>query len=59
MRQFDNVLEREIAANVMPAGTVIIASAPLPPESRTQEAGLRLQSNAGSVDEILSSAAGR
>jgi hypothetical protein len=32
MRQFDKVLERQIAANMMPAGTLIIASAPLPPD---------------------------
>jgi hypothetical protein len=32
MRQFDNVLERQIAANMMPAGTLIIASVPLPPD---------------------------
>jgi hypothetical protein len=32
MRLFDNVLEQPVAANVMPAGTLIIASVPLPPD---------------------------
>jgi hypothetical protein len=32
MRQFDNVVERQVAANMMPAGTLIIASVPLPPD---------------------------
>jgi hypothetical protein len=32
MRQFDSVLERQIAANMMPAGTLIIANVPLPPD---------------------------
>jgi hypothetical protein len=32
MRQFDNVLQRQIAANMMPAGTLIIANVPLPPD---------------------------
>ena len=32
MRQFDSVLESQIAANKMPAGTLIIANVPLPPD---------------------------
>jgi hypothetical protein len=32
MRQFDTVLEQQIAANMMPAGTLIIANVPLPPD---------------------------
>src|ERR1700757_1435697 len=32
MRQFDSVLERQIAANMMPAGTLIVANVPLPPD---------------------------
>jgi hypothetical protein len=31
MRQFDTVLQRQIAANTEPAGTLIIANVPLPP----------------------------
>ena len=30
MRQFDSVLEQQIVANMMPAGTLIIANVPLP-----------------------------
>jgi hypothetical protein len=32
MREFQSVLERQIAANMMPAGTLIIANVPLPPD---------------------------
>jgi len=32
MRQFDNALGRQVAANMMPAGTLIIANVPLPPD---------------------------
>src|SRR5262249_6868774 len=32
MRQFDSVLERQIAANMMPSGSLIIANVPLPPD---------------------------
>jgi hypothetical protein len=32
MHQFDSVLERQIAANMMPAGTLIIPNVPLPPD---------------------------
>jgi hypothetical protein len=31
IRQFGNILEQQIAANTMPAGTLIIANVPLPP----------------------------
>jgi hypothetical protein len=39
MRLFDNVLERQIAASMMPAGTLIIASVPLPPTSFENSGG--------------------
>jgi hypothetical protein len=32
MRQFETVLERQIAANIMQPGTLIIANVPLPPD---------------------------
>ena len=62
MRQFDNVLERQIAANMMPAGTLIIASVPLPPDvfrELRKQAFVSNQTPAQLMTAILSSAAGR
>jgi hypothetical protein len=61
MRQFDTVLQRQLAANMEPAGTLIIANVPLPPPVYRE-----LQSQAAKVGQkpaqfmaaILSRAAG-
>ncbi|MCP3465619.1 hypothetical protein [Bradyrhizobium sp. CCGUVB23] len=62
MRQFDDVLERQIAANMMPAGTLIIANVPLPPdvyrELKRQAVGSR-QTTAQLMTAILTRAAGK
>jgi hypothetical protein len=62
MRQFDNVLERQIAANTMPAGTLIIASVPLAPDvfrELRKQAFVSNQTPAQLMTAILSSAAGK
>jgi hypothetical protein len=62
MRQFDNVLERQIAANMMPAETLIIASVPLPPDvfrELRKQAFASNQTPAQLMTAILSRAAGR
>ena len=62
MRLFDNVLERQIAANMMPAGTLIIASVPLPPDifrELKQQAFVSNQTPAQLMTAILSRAAGK
>lgn len=62
MRQFDNVLEQQIAANAMPAGTLIIASVPLPPEvfrELRRQAFVSNQTPAQLMTAILSRAAGK
>jgi len=62
MRQFDNVLERQIAANMMPAGTLIIASVPLPPgvfRELRRQAFVSNQTPAQLMTAILSRAAGK
>jgi hypothetical protein len=62
MRQFDNVLEQQIAANTMPAGTLIIASVPLPPEvfrELRRQAFVSNQTPAQLMTAILSRAAGK
>ena len=62
MRQFESVLERQIAANMMPAGSLIIANVPLPPdvyrELRSQAAASN-QSTAQLMTAILTRAAGK
>jgi hypothetical protein len=62
MRQFDSVLERQIAANMMPAGTLIIANVPLPPdvyrELQKQATGSS-QTAAQLMAAILTRAAGK
>jgi len=62
MRQFDLVLERQIAANTMPAGTLIIASVPLSPDvfrELRKQASVSNQTPAQLMTAILSRAAGR
>jgi hypothetical protein len=62
MRQFDNVLERQIAANMMPAGTLIIASVPLPPDvyrELKRQAVTSNQTPAQLMTAILTRAAGK
>ena len=62
MRLFDNVLERQIAANMMPAGTLIIASVPLPPDvfrELRKQAFVSNQTPAQLMTAILSGAAGK
>jgi hypothetical protein len=62
MRLFDNVLERQIAANMMPSGTLIIASVPLPPDvfrELKRQAFVSNQTPAQLMTVILSRAAGK
>jgi hypothetical protein len=62
MRQFDAVLSQQFAADTMPAGSLIIASIPLPPavyrELRSRAADAN-QSPAQFMAAILAKAAGR
>ena len=62
MRQFESILERQIAANMMPAGTLIIANVPLPPdvyrELKRQAIGSN-QTTAQLMTAILTRAAGK
>jgi hypothetical protein len=62
MRQFDAVLRQQLAADTMPAGSLIIANIPLPPavyrELRSQAADVN-QSPAQFMATILARAAGR
>jgi hypothetical protein len=62
MRQFESVLERQVAANMMPAGALIIANVPLPPdvyrELRSQAVGSK-QTTAQLMAAILTRAAGK
>ena len=62
MRQFDGVVEQQVAANTLAPGTVIIASVPLPAdvyqELRSQ-AALSHQTAAQLMASILARAAGR
>jgi hypothetical protein len=62
MRLFDNVLEQQIAANMMPAGALIIASVPLPPDvfrELRRQAFVSNQTPAQLMTTILSRAAGK
>lgn len=62
MRQFDSVLEQQIAANMMPAGTLIIANVPLPPDvyqELRRQAVTSDQTAAQLMAAILSRAAGK
>jgi hypothetical protein len=62
MRQFDAVLRQQLAADTMPAGSLIVANIPLPPavyrELRSQAADVN-QSPAQFMAAILAKAAGR
>jgi hypothetical protein len=62
MRQFDNILEQQIAANTMPAGTLIIASVPLPSDvyqELRRQAVASKQTPAQLMAAILARAAGK
>jgi hypothetical protein len=62
MRQFEGVLERQTAANMMPAGTLIIANVPLPPDvyrELKKQAVVSNQTPAQLMTAILTRAAGR
>jgi hypothetical protein len=62
MRQFDSVLERQIAANMMPTGTLIIANVPLPPDvyrELKRQALVSNQTAAQLMTAILTRAAGK
>ncbi|MEK9278547.1 MULTISPECIES: hypothetical protein [unclassified Bradyrhizobium] len=62
MRRFDSILERQIAANMMPAGTLIIANVPLPPDvyrELKRQAVVSSQTAAQLMAAILTRAAGR
>jgi hypothetical protein len=62
MRQFDSVLERQIAANMMPAGTLIVANVPLPPDVYRELRSQAVASNqtaAQLMAAILTRAAGK
>lgn len=62
MRQFDSVLEPQIAANMMPTGTLIIANVPLPPDvyqELRRQAVTSDQTTAQLMAAILSRAAGK
>jgi hypothetical protein len=62
MRQFDSVLERQIAANMTPTGTLIIANVPLPPDvyrELKRQALVSNQTAAQLMTAILTRAAGK
>ena len=62
MREFQSVLEQQLAANRMPAGTLIIASVALPPDvfrELRRQAFVSNQTPAQLMTAILSHAAGR
>jgi hypothetical protein len=62
MRQFDTILQRQLAANMMPPGSLVIANVPLAPavyrELRSQAASVG-QTPAQLMTAILSRAAGK
>ncbi len=62
MRQFDSILEQQVAANMMPAGTLIIADVPLPPDvyrELRRQAVTSNQTPAQLMAAILARAAGK
>lgn len=62
MRQFESILERQIAASTMPAGTLIIANVPLPPDvyrDLKSQAVASNQTAAQLMAAILTRAAGK
>jgi hypothetical protein len=61
-RQSDNILERQIAANMMPAGTLILTSVPLPPDVYRELKRLAVvskQTTSELMTAILTRAAGK
>jgi hypothetical protein len=62
MRQFESILERQIAANMMPPGTLIIANVPLPPDvyrELKRQAVVSKQTTTELMTAILTRAAGK
>src|SRR5215469_3373258 len=62
MREFQGVLERQIAANTTPTGTLIIANVPLPPDvfrELRRQAFVSNQTPAQLMTAILTRAAGK
>jgi hypothetical protein len=62
MREFETILERQIAANMMPAGSLIIANVPLPPDvfrELKRQAVSSNQTTAQLMTAILTRAAGK
>jgi hypothetical protein len=62
MRQFDSVVEQQVAANTLAPGTVIIVSVPLPADVYQQlrsQSALSRQTTAQLMAAILARAAGR
>ena len=62
MRQFNGIVEHQIAADALPSGTLIIANVPIPPavfrELRSQAAAVHLTTSQFMAD-ILTRAAGK
>ena len=62
MRQFDRIVEQQIGADALPAGSLIVANVPLPPavfrQLRSQAAAVHL-TTAQLMADILARAAGR
>jgi hypothetical protein len=61
MRQFDTILQRQLAANMMPPGSLIIANVPIPPavyRALRSQAASTGQTPAQLMTAILSRAAG-
>jgi hypothetical protein len=61
MRQFNTILQRQLAANMMPPGSLIMANVPLPPavyRALRSQAASSGQTPAQSMAAILSRAAG-
>jgi hypothetical protein len=62
MREFEIILERQIASNMMPAGTLIIANVPLPPDVYRElksQAAASNQTTSQLMTAILTRAAGK
>jgi hypothetical protein len=61
MRQFDTILQQQLAANMMPPGSLVIANVPLPPavyRTLRAQAAASGQAPAQLMAAILSRAAG-
>jgi hypothetical protein len=62
IRQFESIVERQVAANMMPAGTLIIANVPLPPDvyrELKRQAVVSSQTTSQLMAAILTRAAGK